>query len=76
MNEFVSVKYASSADGDTNQTLNYLIGASFVLMLVQLYRSKHSGGKTGGTGSGGSKTPLGRGGGGMSDMMGMGKSNV
>ena len=34
VNEFVSVKYASSADSDGNQTLNYLIGASFVLMLV------------------------------------------
>lgn len=34
VNEFVSVKYASSADNDSNQTLNYLIGASFVLMLV------------------------------------------
>jgi AFG3 family protein len=55
--------------------MNWLIGAAFVLMLVQLYRSMH--GKGGSKGStGGSAKGRGGGGGGMGDMMSMGKSNV
>jgi len=47
-----------------------LIGATFVMFLVQLYRSKHSGPKAG-------KNPA-KGGNSMKDMMtnNMGKSNV
>ena len=74
-NDFVPVKYANDATQGENKTLNYLIGASFLLLLVQLYRSKHN---AGGKSSGSSSKPgggMGRGGG-MNDMMGMGKSNV
>ena len=75
-NDFVPVKYANDATGGDNKTLNYLIGASFLLLFVQLYRSKHSGGSKG-TGSSQNKTGGGLGGrGGLNDMMGMGKSNV
>ena len=73
-NDFVPVKYANDAAGGENKTLNYLIGASFLLLLVQLYRSKHSG--KGNTGSQNSKSGGAGGRGGFGDMMGMGKSNV
>jgi len=33
-NDFVPVKYANDATGGENKTLNYLIGASFLLLLV------------------------------------------
>ena len=46
-NDFVPVKYANEATAGENKTLNYLIGASFILLLIQLYRSKHTGGKGG-----------------------------
>jgi AFG3 family protein len=54
--------------------MNYLIGAAFLMVLVQLYRSMHgkggsSGTKEAGKGGGGAK-------GGMNDMFSMGKSNV
>ena len=71
--EFVPVKYASEASQTSNQALNWLIGASFVLLLLQLYRSKHTKGPTGTGGSAGQK-PGARGG--MNDMFNMGKSNV
>jgi hypothetical protein len=54
---------------------DYLIGAAFVLMLVQLYRSMHGKGSSGQGGSSGGKGP-GGGRGGMNDMFNMGKSNV
>jgi len=56
--------------------LNYLIGAAFVLSLIQLYRSKHGGGKGLGGSSGSNKTGSSRGGGMMCGMGEMGKSNV
>ena len=58
-----------------NQALNYLIGASFLMLLYQLYKAKHpKGGIKGGTG--GSKGSGLGGKGGMNDMFSMGKSNV
>jgi len=72
----VPVKYASAADTNQNSALNWIIGAGFVLLLVQLYRSKHSGGKTPGSGGSSSKGSGMGGGGGIGNMMGMGKSNV
>jgi len=58
-----------------NQALNYLIGASFLMLLYQLYKAKHpKGGVKGSSGSKGSG--LGGGKGGMGDMFSMGKSNV
>jgi hypothetical protein len=73
--EFVPVKYANTSETGSNQTMNYLIGAAFVLMLVQLYRSMHGKGSSGQGGSSGGKGP-GGGRGGMNDMFNMGKSNV
>lgn len=52
--------------------MNYLIGAAFVALLVQLYRTMHGKGGSG-TSTGGTR-PGGRGG--MNDMFSMGKSNV
>ena len=70
------MKYANANDQSSNQTMNYLIGAAFLLILVQLYRSMH--GKGGSSGSTGDKASKGGGGGrgGMNDMFNMGKSNV
>jgi len=70
VNDFVPIKYAS-AQSEDNQSINYLIGGSFILLLVQLYRSKHAGRK-GATKSNPAK------GNSMKDMMtnNMGKSNV
>jgi hypothetical protein len=48
----------------------------FVLALVQLYRSKHGGGKGAGGSSGSNKTGGSRGGGMLGGMGEMGKSNV
>jgi hypothetical protein len=74
--EFVPVKYANASDQESNQTMNYLIGAAFLLTLVQLYRSMHGkGGNTGSTGGSANKGQSG-GRGGMNDMFNMGKSNV
>jgi len=53
--------------------MNYLIGAAFVALLVQLYRTMHGKGGSSGSSTGGTK-PGGRGG--MGDMFSMGKSNV
>ena len=70
------VKYANASEQGSNQTMNWLIGAAFVLMLIQLYRSMHGkGGSSGGAGGGANKG-TGGGGGGMNDMFKMGKSNV
>jgi len=51
-----------------------MIGAAFVILMIKLYRDKHpkGGSSTGSSSSGKSKF----GGGGLNDMMGMGKSNV
>jgi len=73
--EFVPVKYANANDQSSNQTMNYLIGAAFLLVLVQLYRSMHGkGGSAGSKGVDGKDKAAGRGG--MNDMFSMGKSNV
>jgi AFG3 family protein len=73
--EFVPVKYANANDQNSSQTMNYAIGAAFLLVMVQLYRSMHGKG-----GAGGAKGEAGKGGGkasgGMNDMFSMGKSNV
>lgn len=76
--EFVPVKYANSSEQDNSQLINYAIGAGFVLLMIQLYRSMHGKGGTG-AGKTSSKGPgggLGGRGGGMNDMFKMGKSNV
>jgi AFG3 family protein len=78
VNSFVPVKYGDSEE-DQVPVLNFMIGASFAMMLLILYRTMHGkggnqSGKTSskGKGSGGG----GFGGGGMSDMMKMGSSNA
>jgi hypothetical protein len=55
--------------------MNWLIGAAFVLMLIQLYRSMHGKGGSGSTGGSANKGGTGSRGG-MNDMFNMGKSNV
>jgi hypothetical protein len=50
--EFVPVKYANAADQGSSQTMNWLIGAAFVMMLIQLYRSMHGKGGSGGQSGG------------------------
>lgn len=52
-----------------------MVGATFLGALVWIYRSKHGGGAAK-TGTGAAKKGGFGGGGGMNDMMGMGKSNV
>ena len=46
-NEFVPVKYASDATGQGNVMLNFMIGGTFALLLIQLYRSMHGRNKGG-----------------------------
>lgn len=56
--------------------LNYMIGAAFCVLLIQIYRTLHGKGSSG-SGSSGSKGGGGfGGGGGMNNMFQMGKSNV
>lgn len=74
--EMIPIKYANESSQSGSQVLNYMIGAAFLLLLLQLYRAKHGGG-----GSSSSSTHNKPGGGfggrgGLQDMMGMGKSNV
>jgi hypothetical protein len=71
----VPVKYSSESSGATNNTLNVLIGTSFLLLLFQLYRTKHIKGGPTNTGTQNKGSGLG-GRGGMNDMFSMGKSNV
>jgi hypothetical protein len=57
INEFIPVKYSNlSEDGEQNPAFRLAVGAAFVLLCVQVYRTLHggkSGGITGGTGLGG-----------------------
>ena len=53
-----------------------MVGAVFVLLMVQIYRHKHTKGGSSSTGTSSSNKSSRFGGGGMNDMMGMGKSNV
>ena len=70
------MKYSNEED-NTNTYLNYLVGATFLMLMVQIYRSKHTKGGSSNTGTSSTNKKGGfGGGGGMSDMMGMGKSNV
>ena len=68
------VKYSNESENNNNLT-NYMVGATFLGALVWIYRSKHGGGAAK-TGTGAAKKGGFGGGGGMNDMMGMGKSNV
>lgn len=66
--QFVPVKFANEpAGGNQNFLMNYLIGAAFLALLVQLYRTMHGKGGSS-SGSSGSKGSGGFGGGGMSNM--------
>lgn len=72
---FVPVKFASQpVGGNENFMMNYLIGAAFLALLVQLYRTMHGKGGSGSSSSGSKGGGLG--GGGMGNMFQMGKSNV
>jgi AFG3 family protein len=82
INAFVPVKYGSADDQEKSPVLNLMIGASFAMLMVLIYRSMHGkGGNTGGKkgtgdkGSGGSGGGFG-GGGGLNDLMGMSKSGA
>jgi ATP-dependent metalloprotease FtsH len=73
--QFVPVKFANQpVGGNENFMMNYLIGAAFLALLVQLYRTMH--GKGGSGSSTSSSKGSGLGGGGMGNMFQMGKSNV
>jgi len=83
-NDFVPVKYASD-HGQSNPATTLLVGGLFALFLIQIYRSMHGRGGTGGGSKGTGKGSGGSGGsgggpfggrGGMGDIFGMGKSNV
>lgn len=77
-NSFVPVKYGSAEEEERSPAINLMIGASFAMMMVLIYRSMH--GKGGGTGTGGKSTPnknTGGGfGGGLGDMMNMSKAGT
>ena len=79
-NTFVPIKYGPADEQDKSPLLNFMIGASFLMMMVLLYRSMH--GKGGSSGSKSStknssgNSGSGMGGGGMSDLMNMSKSNA
>ena len=72
--EFVPVKYANDGSQVNNAALNWIVGAGFLLLLLQLYRTKHIN-KLPGGGVPKDKGASGKGGM-MGDMFGMGKSNV
>lgn len=73
--QFVPVKFANQpTGGNENFMMNYLIGAAFLALLVQLYRTMHGKGGSGSSSSGSKGGGLG--GGGMGNMFQMGKSNV
>jgi len=77
VNAFVPVKYSSGDEDEPSPVLNLAIGASFAMLMVLIYRSMH--GKTGGAKPNSSKTEskgTGFGGGGMNDIMQIGKSNA
>lgn len=69
INEFIPVKYSNiSEDGESNPAFRLAVGAAFVLLCVQVYRTLHggksgSGGITGGLGGkgglGGGQNPMG-----------------
>lgn len=74
--DFAPVKYANASEQNSGQMMNYAIGAAFLALFIQLYRSMHG---KGGSSSGGSSAGKGGmgGGGGMGGMFNsMGKSNV
>ena len=77
---FVPIKYGPADEQNNSPVMNFLIGASFLMLMVLIYRSMH-GGKGGSSGQksskGGSSSNSGSGmGGGMSDLMNMSKSNA
>jgi hypothetical protein len=83
INAFVPVKYGTADDQEKSPALNLMIGASFAMLMVLIYRSMHgkggnnAGGKKGTSdkGSSGSGGGFG-GGGGLNDLMGMSKSGA
>jgi hypothetical protein len=48
-NSFVPVKYGAAEDGEQSPAINLMIGASFAMLMLLIYRSMH--GKGGSTGS-------------------------
>jgi hypothetical protein len=69
----VPLKYGPPNDG-SSPVINLMVGGSFLMLLIALYRSKN--GKPGKPGSKGSSKGGFGGGGGMNEMMGMSKSGA
>jgi AFG3 family protein len=80
-NNFVPVKYGPADEQANSPVMNMMIGASFLMLMVLIYRAMH-GGKGGSSGpkstkgNSGSNSGGGMGGGGMGDLMNMSKSNA
>lgn len=76
---FVPIKYGPAEEEGNGPVLNMLVGASFIMLMVLIYRSMHGKGGSSGTkstkGSSGQGGGMG-GGGGMGDLMNMSKSNA
>ena len=52
-NEYIPVKYSNQTEGaEENPAFRIAVGAAFVMLCVQIYRTLHGGGKAGGIGSG------------------------
>lgn len=51
VNSFVPVKYSSADSEEASPVLNLMIGASFAMLMVLIYRSMHGKGGSSGTGS-------------------------
>lgn len=75
-NSFVPVKYGAAEENEQSPAINLMIGASFAMLMLLIYRSMH--GK--GSNSGSSKTTQnkgsGFGGGGLGDLMNITKAGT
>lgn len=71
----VPVKYGPADEQEKSPVLNLMIGGSFAMLMVLLYRSMHGKGGSAKGGSSSGNKPGGFGGG-MQDLMGMSKSNA
>jgi len=80
-NNFVPIKYGPADEQTNSPVMNMMIGGSFIMLMVLIYRSMHGGkggssGSKSSKGSSGSNSGGGMGGGGMGDLMNMSKSNA